>query len=480
MDLKKRTNRTIVSIMLLTMVCVQACTHDDDNLLTDDNLIRLDVTSVEGLQGSRALIGEGENEISLQSACSYAEAIAVWGDYTTGNTNNEVFSDTPLTYGNQMWSYTGGYRFWQGNSLYKFRAYYPKNTLGSNATATDASSVSIAYNTEALQEDLLVAYKEVDPDTIMSKAVQLQMHHALSAIRFQFQTIDGTAMKLQSFALCNETNGSGLSTSGTLSFDGQSVVVGDWDSESSLTGDFYEWQHPANGSSFNQTDEAIAYQPADNTKYTENKGYVLIIPQEYNGGTKLKFTIDGQVYSTALPKITFLPGYRYTYSIKVKGGEPVSLLCIVKSWDLVETTNEFSNTVVVKDEGKIKWTDGTYQINPDDPSQIILKDDIESPAEFTFKISNPLGGTWHAIVSTITGATDAFEICDTNGNVKTEGAVGKEVTLRIRAKRINTTNVSNMAELMFVVRNGGLTLPVDIITTLGNGQNYTIVQNINK
>ena len=61
-----------------------------------------------------------------------------------------------------------------------------------------------------------------------------------------------------------------------------------------------------------------------------------------------------------------------------------------------------------------------------------------------------------------------------------DGAVGEEVTLRVYAKRENKTTVSNVAELMFVVRSSGLILPVDKITVLGEGQNYKIVQNNNK
>ena len=184
-----------------------------------------------------------------------------------------------------------------------------------------------------------------------------------------------------------------------------------------------------------------------------------------------------------LPAQNFLPGFRYTYLIKVIGGEPVSLECVAQPWDLVETTNEFSTVVSVLDEDRIDWTKGSHNDsdeNPNNNAQIVLWDDINRPAEFTFKISHPLGGTWHAILRTVSGATDAFELRDMDGKIKTDGAVGENVTLRVCAKRVNTTTVSNIAELMFVVRSNGLILPVAIMTVLGENQNYMIIQNINK
>jgi len=209
----------------------------------------------------------------------------------------------------------------------------------------------------------------------------------------------------------------------------------------------------------------------------------LTIPQTYNGGTKMSFTIDGEDFEVELPKKDFLPGTKYTYLIKVTDGEEVTLECVAQPWDLVETTNEFSTVVSVLEEDRINWTAGSHYDNDADPNnneQIVLWDDINNPAEFSFKIAHPLGGTWHAVLRTISGATDAFELRDTEGNIKMDGAVGEEVTLRVCAKRENTTTVSNVAELMFVVRSSGHILPVDMITILGEGQNYKIVQNINK
>lgn len=114
-----------------------------------------EVTSVGEMQSSRALIGSGIDDMALETACTNAEAIAVWGTYTHKETAEEenAFEDTPLTYNNTSWSYTGGYRYWMNHTEYRFRAYFPKNALQNHVTNTDVDNITIDYDTEALQED---------------------------------------------------------------------------------------------------------------------------------------------------------------------------------------------------------------------------------------------------------------------------------------------------------------------------------------
>ena len=166
------------------------------------------------------------------------------------------------------------------------------------------------------------------------------------------------------------------------------------------------------------------------------------------------------------------------YRLVIEPGGTVELVAEVQPWELVEFTNEFSSTVAVDREDRIAWTNGTYEIIDDD--KVVLLGDISQPAEFKFKISSPLGGTWFAIFRTKNGDPGAFELRDADGNLKNNGAVGEEVTLRVHATKDNLTSVSNEAELMFVVQANGMILPVDILTALSGNRNYVIVQNINK
>ncbi|MBR5456431.1 MAG: fimbrillin family protein [Bacteroidaceae bacterium] len=166
------------------------------------------------------------------------------------------------------------------------------------------------------------------------------------------------------------------------------------------------------------------------------------------------------------------------YRLVIEPGGSLELVAEVQPWELVESTNEFSSTVAVEREDRIAWTAGTYEIIDDD--KVVLLGDISQPAEFKFKISSPLGGTWFAIFRTKNGDPGAFELRDINGNLKNNGAVGEVVTLRVHATKDNLTSVSNEAELMFVVQANGMILPVDILTSLSGYRNYVIVQNINK
>ena len=161
----------------------------------------------------------------------------------------------------------------------------------------------------------------------------------------------------------------------------------------------------------------------------------------------------------------------YTLNVNPPGGT-ASLGVAVQPWELEAFENEFSNTVAVNDEGKIVWTDDTYDDIDDDI--VVLKNDIASPAEFKFTIASPLGGTWKAFFVTQSGNPNAFTVSPS------EGPVGRECTVTISATEENQSNTANKAELRFVVIQSGQILPVDILTTLSGNRNYKILQNINK
>ena len=510
MKLKGLRKRTILGTTALFFTFTACISHNELPLPKHEQEesgmpIRWYVIPEEMLNG-RALINSTAN---LQTACSTGgQAIGIWSAYeqgtdyqedVLGNENGDVgliYQPTPIWDNWQGWTYGEKAAFWKHGAIHYFTAYFPM-TGGLTDVQNTKTTITGHYNTEVNQTDLLVTRTVVDTgaDDFAGSPVPLDMKHALAAIRFQFQSVDGVPMILKSFALQNtieEGMLKGLGTSGTLTCQGTSVGLSNWAITSPLSLDkLYDWQH--SGVKFSTT-SVTAYQKTGTivgNLYTNNDGYILIIPQEYDGNTKMIFETDKNTipYEVTLPAPSkestenkFLPGYRYTYLVKI-AGKDVTLECVARPWDLVETTNEFSTVVSVLEEDRVNWTAGSHNDSDTDPNndaQIVLWDDINNPAEFSFKISHPLGGTWHAVLRTISGATDAFELHDTDGNIKMDGAVGEDVTLRVYAKRENKTTVSNVAELMFVVRSSGHILPVDMITVLGDGQNYSIVQNINK
>lgn len=436
----------IIYLMVFALELFSCCQSGETPTDTPNTPIRWSITSVIGQEKSRMLIGYGEYEQSLEEACSNAEAIAIWGNYTQNNINYEAFNNTPLTYQTD-WNYTGGYRYWKSNSHYKFRACYPKNALRRFIAATDADCVEIVFDTETLQEDLLVAYKEVDSETWNHReAVPLEMHHALTALRFQFQTIDNVSMSLQSFSLDNGTEiGGGLSTLGTLVYDNDEVSLEDWNTDTPALGGIYEWEYPImdadDGLIFTQSERATAYQFTANTiigtQYLRNNGYVLIIPQKYDGTTKMNFTIDGKSYHVNLPAKDFLPGYRYTYLIQVTGDNAVTLSCAVQPWTLKEENLDFENYVNMDTKGQLRWISGSVEEKENHVNEIYLN--VES-IQCTFHIATPEEGTWYASLVPVDGNDmNAFTFVDGAGNetgLSISGKVGQTATLTIKRKTI--------------------------------------------
>ena len=186
-------------------------------------------------------------------------------------------------------------------------------------------------------------------------------------------------------------------------------------------------------------------------------------------GVTTDYTKTIPLYSSEISKWTINNHVNYTINIMPPGGT-ATLDVAVQPWDLVEFTNQFDNTVTIEKSGRIKWTEGTY--NTLNGYDLVLLDDINTPAEMTFTISGPLGGTWQAIFVTKSGDPNAFTLS------QSEGEVGKPVTLMVGARQQNTSDISNQAELLFVVRTSSNILPVDALTA--TGANYNIIQNINK
>ena len=127
--------------------------------------------------------------------------------------------------------------------------------------------------------------------------------------------------------------------------------------------------------------------------------------------------------------------------------------------------------------------DGTadYDIQND---EVILNEDINVPAKFTFQLTGPKGGEWIAYFVKEGGVSNAFTLNvegDDSRDVTCQGKVGEGddciYTIEVRAKGVNNTSVTNKAELRFMIRQAGQLLPVEALTTLSGSRNYKILQN---
>ena len=200
---------------------------------------------------------------------------------------------------------------------------------------------------------------------------------------------------------------------------------------------------------------------------TINVSYTLQI----GSSTPTTHNVSIPIRSASIAQWSTNTHVHYTLNVNPPGGT-ASLSVSVQPWELEAFENEFSSTVSVNNDGKIRWTEGTY--NKIDGDIVVLNDAITSPAELKFTIASPLGGTWKAFFVTQSGNPNAFTL------TPSEGPVGKECTVTVAATEVNQSNTANQAELRFVVIQAGQILPVDILTTLGDNHNYKILQNINK
>lgn len=394
-----------ISHTLQTMACMAlivcgatACSNDDDTLDvptgTTDIPIRLSVASVEGMKNTRALI---ESETDLQTSCKptanggEGETIGVWGDCIIGSgneqiTQKDIFKGTYLAYDASIgsnphsdWNYEGGDRYWSKGGFYKFRAYYPSNSVDVMSQSS-ASTFVVNYNTALQQYDLLVAYNEVDagaPDVDLTQPVPLKMRHALSALKFKFEFEEGYADsdKLTACWLENTASGTnGFYNLGLLIYGNEASAEDiTWTpSYRPIIGEkMYLWKSSglpivSNTTATTQSPTAYTtpsgYTTTEGAAYTGNDGFLLILPQTSKGKTDLCFTTEGggnTPYTIGIPAVTgtslqtwmtsgftdatnasgtdFVPGYRYTYTVVITKTDLYMTLSIAP-WDKYDSS----------------------------------------------------------------------------------------------------------------------------------------------
>lgn len=325
--LKKKLYGCFFVLALLVHACGQS---DETPTATSGNPIQCSIISADAMKGGRALIGSGDD---LLDVCTDAETIALWGNYVSGDIAGEIFKATPLAFVDGAWNYTGGDRHWLYNSFYKFRACYPQNLLGDKLSSTEDGVVTVAYNTETLQEDLLVSYKEIDSGSWDLKTpVPLTMKHALATIKFIFQMDGGnTVNELKSFSLDRT-----LRTSADLNYSTESVSVDNWiNKTASPANRIYEWSDNE-GLPFSSSQTASPY--SGDGIYCNNGGFVLIIPQSCNVAPTFTCTIGAHTYNDiSLGTKLFEPGKNYIYTIKMKDNT-LSVSLRIKAWNELDSS----------------------------------------------------------------------------------------------------------------------------------------------
>lgn len=347
-----------IAICSIMLIC--ACTKvvkDDDipSCGNTDALIGWDVTFEDGLDGSvpdtRALIEDYED---LKQACTAletreAEKIGLLGNFISEGKTETAFDNVDLWWwakedgnpypdyqGNDSyWNYDGEDVYWTDGADYTFKAYFPKRKVELQP-GSDAEKLLIVYDTQVEQYDLLVSHKSIKAKE--ENPVNLLFKNALSALKFDFQFVDAKVSdQLIACWLENQTD-DGLYTSSTLNFEDEIK----WPKSTPVPAGspMYYWE-PDTPVQITGSYAVNAYSsPAsiDNGSiYTDNSGWILIIPQANRnpGSLKLCFktsTGGSAVYSLNLPAYDFQAGYRYGYHVKMTS-TGIELSLTIADWN---------------------------------------------------------------------------------------------------------------------------------------------------
>ncbi len=145
--------------------------------------------------------------LPLSEACTVQEgdngfAVGLFGDFSyeqNGETVTvyDLYRGTRLVYLTDAsedlpskWDTNAGMKYWHPGAQYIFRAYYPQRLQNYTVSTSNATTLALVYSTRKLQYDLLLGHASVDTgdkDWSSKDPVKLQMTHALSALRFEFQ-----------------------------------------------------------------------------------------------------------------------------------------------------------------------------------------------------------------------------------------------------------------------------------------------------
>lgn len=351
----KHANLILICLILLSSSCskdVMNCTLPGES---SQEVIGWHVTANDlatGIDPARKALIEDYDD--LRNACTPGESqesekIGLLGNYTSNGQTKVVFDNVDLWWwekedGNpysdyqgkdSYWNYPGKDIYWTSYADYTFKAYFPKSKVELQPGSA-ADKLLIVYDTEITQYDLLVAHKSMPAKR--ENPVRLVMKNALSALSFDFQFVEsGVSDQLLCCWFENKVE-NGLYTSSTLNFEKD--IVWPHNTPNPVGVPFYYWE-PEDPLLIRSTSASIAYStPAAESKgrvYTENSGWLLIIPQSSpNAGVaKLCFktsTGGNTVYSIDLPAFDFKAGHRYTYHVKLTS-TGIELSLTIADWN---------------------------------------------------------------------------------------------------------------------------------------------------
>ena len=359
----------LVCLCLIGLTLSLACCSGAENLPlagtpTEPMAARSISWSIQqvAIPNTRALVDDDV----LRQACTpnvYGdyESIGIWGQYTTAEDGqartNSVFNAEPLIYVEKAeytnpyndWNYLSETRLWVTNSQYSFRACYPQALMTSLMTQMEATIIQGGpINTSVLQEDMLVAASYVDVQTEMpSGPVPLDMEHIFAALKFKVRPADGytpsSGEGITSCWLQNKGTATNLfSPSGYLLHTGNENPEITWYTYESSSAPMYKWEHMGL-SIAGENDLYTENGTVSGHEYTGNEGWILVVPQQVQGGTlQFCYTMNSagsHVFSVDIPAISYEHGKRYTYILEISGAG-VDIKLTIADWNRLDSVHD--------------------------------------------------------------------------------------------------------------------------------------------
>lgn len=300
---------------------------------------------------TRALVDDYDN---LRDACTLLEShepekIGLLGEYTLDGVSKVVFDNIDLWWwekedgnpyfeqdgGNSYWNYSGDNVYWTDDADYTFKAYFPKSKVELQP-GSGAEKLLAVYDTEISQYDLLVAHRQLKSKE--ENPVKLDMLHALSALKFDFQFVDDDVTDHLLACWLENHRSDGFYTSSTLNYSNE--VVWPKSTATPVGTPIYYWE-PFAPLAITGTHAVEAYSTSASVGkggvYTDNSGWILIIPQASDkaGSLKLCFKTDtggNVVYRVDLPAYEFAAGSRYNYHVKMTSTE-IKVGLTISDWN---------------------------------------------------------------------------------------------------------------------------------------------------
>lgn len=238
---------------------------------------------------------------------------------------------------------------WIRSDYYRFRAFYPYSLIEKVNTSSNAEILSLDnYSLMTDDADLMVAYSTRYPVQDGVDPVELEFHHALSALRFEVKKDENSTEdeSVKEFYLTGLYQTGGLIYTASVASALAGVQSLTWiPSVSDYDTPVHHWVAASESDYRKMTTSGVSVYG--------NDGFVFAIPVngKYNGEDIVKtrpkvyanFRTDkgGTVLHTALlPEgVCWEPGKKYIYTITVKKAA-VTVNVTIKPWTLVEAGAE--------------------------------------------------------------------------------------------------------------------------------------------